>query len=73
MILIPIISNARLQDVGIVFTIHGLSQLLSMSIRGLGDLLSSVNYATILLMTIECYFWLLLFYLYFNVKGAKQK
>ena len=73
MILIPIISNARLQDVGIVFTIHGLSQLLSMSIRGLGDLLSSVNYATILCLGIESYFWLLLFYLYFNLKGAKQK
>ena len=72
MILIPIISNATLKDVGTVFTIHSMSQLVSMSIRGLGNLLVDTNYITIFLMTLECYFWLLLFYFYYNYKGDKK-
>lgn len=72
MIAIPLISNAKLKDVAIVFSVHSLSQILSTLIRGLPFLLTNVNYATTLLMTIECYFWLLLFYLYFNIKETKN-
>lgn len=68
MLILPIFSKANLKDVAIVFSIHYMAQLLSTLIRGLPLLLTNVNYATIFLMTIECYFWLLLFYLYFNVK-----
>ena len=68
MLLLPIFSKANLKDVAIVFSIHYMAQLLSTLIRSLPLLLTNVNYATIFLMTIECYFWLLLFYLYFNVK-----
>ena len=72
MIAIPTISNANLKDVAIVFSIHSLSQILSTLIRDLPFLLTNVNYATILLMGMECYFWLLLFYLYFNIKGESK-
>ncbi len=68
MIIIPCISNAKLSDVAIVFSVHYMSQLLSTLIRSLPLLLSTINYATIFLMGIESYFWLLLFYLYFNLK-----
>lgn len=68
MLILPIFSKASLKDVAIVFSIHYMAQLLSTLIRGLPLLLTNVNYATIFLMTIECYFWLLLFYLYFNIK-----
>ena len=72
MFAIPIISNANLKDVTLVFSIHSLSQILSTSIRQLPFMLTNVNYATILLMGIECYFWLLLFYLYFSIKEMKK-
>lgn len=71
MVLLPGIFKAKALDIGVVFSIHSMSQLLSTSIRGLPMLLTSVNYMTILLMTIECYFWLLLFYLYYNYKKEK--
>lgn len=72
MICLPLISNAQLKDVALVFSLHYFSQLLSISIRQLNFLLVNTNYATILLMGLECYFWLLLFYLYFNLKGERK-
>lgn len=68
MIIIPCISNAELKNVAVVFSVHYISQLLSTLIRSLPLLLTNINYATILLMGIESYFWLLLFYFYFNMK-----
>lgn len=68
MICLPLISNAKLKYVAIVFSLHYFSQLLSISIRQVNFLLVNTNYATILLMGLECYFWLLLFYLYFNLR-----
>ena len=68
MILIPLYFKSKYSDVAIVFSIHYLSQSLSISIRSLPSLLTNVNFITMFLMTIECYFWLLLFYLYFNLK-----
>lgn len=68
MLLIPCMDGAALKDVAIVFSVHYMSQLLSTLIRNLPLLLTNINYATILLMGIESYFWLLLFYLYFNSK-----
>ncbi len=73
MIVLPAISNARLRDVAIVFTFHCLAQLASTSIRSLPLLLTHVNYATILMLTLECYFWLLLFYLLFNYPKQKKE
>lgn len=72
MLILPVFSKANLKDVAIVFSIHYMAQLLSTLIRGLPLLLTNVNYATIFLMTIECYFWLLLFYLYFNIKRRNK-
>lgn len=69
MICLPIISKAKLTDVAMVFTVHSVAQVMSIKIRGLAMLLTDTNYATIFLMGIESYFWLLLFYLYFNLKG----
>lgn len=68
MLLLPIFSKANLKDVAIVFSIHYMAQLLSTLIRGLPLLLTNVNYMTILLMGIESYFWLILLYLYLNLK-----
>lgn len=61
--------KANLYTVAIVFCVHYFAQTLSIAIRNFTGLLETVNSIMILLMTIECYFWLLLFYLYFNLKG----
>lgn len=68
---IPAIMNAKLRPVIIVYATHYASQALSISIRGLPALLTNVNYMTMFLMILECYFWLLLFYLYYNIKEEK--
>ena len=72
MVLLPAIFNGDIKAVGVVFTIHCVSQLLSTSIRSLPLLLTNVNYATTLLMMGEGYFWLLLFYLYYNNKREQK-
>lgn len=71
MLVIPCLSQATLKDVCIVYSVHSMAQLLSTSIRSLPLLLTNINYATILLMGVESYFWLLLFYLYFNIKKGE--
>ena len=68
MILLPALFKAQSKDIAIVFSIHCIAQVLSTSIRQLPLLLTNTNFITVFLMTIECYFWLLLFYLYFNIK-----
>lgn len=72
MICLPLISSAQLKEVAIVFSFNYLSQLLSTLIRNLPLLLTNVNFMTIFLMTLEQYFWLLLFYLYFNFKKEEK-
>lgn len=72
MVALPLIVRANLKDVAIVFGVHAMAQVLSMSIRGLPLLLQHTNFITIFLMTIECYFWLLLFYLYYNLKRRNE-
>ena len=72
MIALPLIDNAKLKDVTIVFSFNYLSQLLSTLIRNLPLLLTNVNFITIFLMTLEQYFWLLLFYLYYNMKKEED-
>lgn len=71
--IIPAISKAKLVNVATVFSVHYVSQLLSTLIRGLPLLLTHINSIIILSMTFECYFWLLLFYFYFNYKRGKKK
>ena len=71
MIILPLISEAQLMDVAIVFSFNYLSQLLSTLIRNLPLLLTNVNFMTIFLMTLEQYFWLILFYLYYNMKKGE--
>lgn len=72
MIALPLIDKAKLKEVAIVFSFNYLSQLLSTLIRSLPLLLTNVNFMTIFLMTLEQYFWLLLFYLYYNMKKEED-
>lgn len=68
MIILPFIMKARLKEVAIVYPVHGLAQILSLEIRNLPVYMTEVNSFIIYVMTIDCYFWLLLFYIIFNYK-----
>ena len=71
--LIPLICKFDLKIATIIYLIHGLSQVLSLQIRNLPMYLTNINFITGLLMTIECYFWLLLFYIIYNYKRKESK
>ena len=66
---LPCVTKGDIKKCAVVYTIHGLSQMLSLSIRDLP--LYFTNEQTFLsgiLMTLECYLWLVLFYLIYNYK-----
>lgn len=67
-ILLPILMKGDFKTTGIVYFTHGISQMLSLSIRDLPMYLSTNNAITILLLSIDMYFWLLLMYFVFNYK-----
>lgn len=71
MIVLPFIMKARLREVAIVYPIHGLAQILSLEIRQLPMYIQYNNSLCFLLLTFECYFWLLLFYIIFNYKKSE--
>lgn len=71
MIVLPFIMKARLREVAIVYPIHGLAQILSLEIRQLPMYVQYSNMLSATLLTFECYFWLLLFYIIFNYKKSE--
>lgn len=72
-IFLPAIMKGNLQTTAIVATTHYIAQCLMLSIRNLPMYLTTMNYVTVLFMTIECYLWLTLFYIIFNYKKESKK
>ena len=60
MIILPYWFGASLKNVAIIYPMHILAQVLSIEIRGLPNLFSTYNSLFGIIMTLECYFWLLL-------------
>lgn len=58
MLFLPAMYKADIRDVFIIGSIHGLSQVLSLSARFLPIDISSINFAQFTLLTVECYAWL---------------
>lgn len=71
-IILPAITKADMFSTSIVYFVHGLSQILSLSIRNLPIYLTNINYLTTLIMTCEMYLWLILFYIIYNFKGENK-
>lgn len=67
-IFIPAILKGDLKLTSITYLIHGLAQILSLSIRNLPMYLSTNNTVIIVLLSIDMYFWLLLLFIIFNYK-----
>ena len=72
-IFLPALMHGNLRNMAIVATIHYLAQTLSLSIRNLPMFLTTTNFATIFLLGIESYFWLLLNYLLFSFEFKKKE
>ena len=70
---IPLIFKHDLGKATIVYGIHGLAQVLSLTIRSLPMYLININFMTSFMMTIECYLWLILFYIIFNYKRKENR
>lgn len=70
MFLIPTIFNKdlKLRPLAVTYSIHYFAQLLSLKIRNLPIYLTSINSIIAIVLTLECYLWLVLLYLYFNYK-----
>ena len=66
MILLPIFFTKELIPLAITYCINYISQTLSLYIRDLSLLLTSSNFITMFLMTIETYLWLVLCLIIFN-------
>lgn len=69
-ILLPLLFKSDLKSVGVCFTIHSISQALTLSIRNISMYMQSINSLTIYIVGLESFIWLLLFYLYNNYKGG---
>ena len=65
-IFLPALMGADFKTSAIVYTTHLIAQALSLGIRSLPIYLTSVNFITALFLTIEMYFWLLLYFIIFN-------
>ena len=67
--ILPAIMNGNLKWVATTFTIHSFAQYLSLSIRGLPLYFThNLNFLTTIIMSIDCYLWLLLLYVISNYK-----
>lgn len=72
MFALPLIFDAKFKNTVIVYSFHGLAQILSLSIRDIGLMLPSYNYASLLILSIDAYLWLSFFYLLYNIKENKD-
>lgn len=70
---IPLICKFDLKIATITYSIHGLSQVLSLSIRNLPLYFTNINSLIAICATLECYLWLGLMYIIFNYKTRKEE
>ena len=65
---LPALMKGYLKNAAITFTIHGIAQVLSLSIRNLPMYLATKTTLSIILLAIDMYLWLVLCYVIFNYK-----
>ena len=70
---LPCICKGDFKKSAVIYTVHTLSQALSLSIRNLPIYLTNINFAIAICMTFECYLWLVLFYVIYNHKQIKEE
>lgn len=71
MLVVPVLFKAEIKSLVFTYVINSVAQLLTLSIRNIGLLLTNANTISMLLLTIETYIWLGLCFLLFN-KNLKK-
>ena len=71
-VFLPALFKGYIKTTAIVFTVHSVLQGLSLNIRGFTMYLASTNFITMLLLSIDMYLWLILFYILFNYKRKEN-
>lgn len=71
-IFLPALMKGDIKTTAIVYSIHGLAQVLSLTIRDIPIYLTRINSVTNLLLLIDMYFWLVLLYVVFNYKKEEE-
>lgn len=72
-IVLPAIIGSDLKSVAICFSIHSLSQCLTLTIRNLPIYMTHINSLILNVVGIESFLWLVLFLFLFNYKNEKQE
>ena len=72
MLVLAWINNGKMKYMIPTFIIHGLLQQLLLSIRGFETILLTANVASLMVLTLECYVWLLLLGLVFYLMEKKN-
>lgn len=72
MLILPFIFGGKLKETCIVYSIHGLAQILSLNIRNFPLYMIDVNSLSLFLMNFECFIWLALFYIIYNYKRKEN-
>ena len=70
--IIPLIFKYDLKKATIIYSVHGLAQSLSLTIRNLPIYLKNINFITTFCFGLECYLWLILFYVLFNYRKKEN-
>lgn len=71
-LILPAITKGDIKTNAIVYSTHAMAQCLSLRIRELPIYLENINFLTSILMTFECYLWLMLLYIIFNIKKESE-
>lgn len=72
-VFLPAIMKSDIKTCAIVYTVHGINQGLTLKIRNIDMFVDHMNSVTTLLLAIDMYFWLILFYIVFNYKKGDNK
>lgn len=69
---LPAIMGAELKTLSIVYTFHSIAQYFTLKIRDLPLFFTNKpNFVSGILLTFECYLWLILMFIIFNLKKEK--
>lgn len=67
-----IIGNCGRGSLPICFVVNISGQIVSLAIRNIGQMVATYNFATLFILMIDMYIWLLLLYLIFNCKKKEN-
>lgn len=72
-IFLPAIMGGDIKTCAIVYTIHGINQCLTLTIRNVALYMQNMSTLVIFILSIDMYIWLTLFYALFNYKETKKE